>query len=199
MSDQTTTPASGSTSTAPADFQSPPEATITLAQAQANEFKAAFRELIKKLPKFDSPHPISAQLVKGHRNVPPSFSKAAADSVANAPELQSANVMNLAVIQSDLQQIEAYPSMFDEVQAWIDAGRFTLGVKQAKANIAGQRTLNVAKVLASDPDFAHLGSNVEVMELSKKKKRASKSQPGQQQPSGNGGPIVQTTMTTPAH
>jgi hypothetical protein len=192
MADQTTTPTPAPAS----DFQAPPPATVTDAQQQANQFLGDFRILIKKLPKFESPHPIAAQQIKGHRNVPPAFSKAAADAVANAPELQVTNVMDLALVQSDIQQIEAYPTMFDEVQAWIDAGRFSVAVKQAKANIASQRTLKVAEALASDPDFAHLGSRVAVIKESKRKKRSSTSQAGQQ-PSQNGGPIAPITTPTP--
>ena len=184
MADQTTTP------TPSTDFQTPPPATVTVAQQFANEFLGDFRELIKKLPKFESPHPIAAKQIKGHRNVPQGFAKTAVDSVENAPELQAIPVLDPAGVNSDIQQIEAFTPMLDEVQAWVDAGRFSIAVKQARANIAGQRILNMAKVLASDPNFAHLGSRVEAMVQSKKKKRPATPQP--EEPP-NGGPLTPLT------
>lgn len=197
MADQTTTPAVPAPITGFAD----PPATPTAADAAAKDFLDGFRELTKKLPKFDSPHPITAASLRGRLNTPPPFAKAVAGAVAVSPDLQAITGYDLAAAQTDLQQLEAMKPVIAEVRTFLKAMVFWANTKQVKLNNSGLTMFKMARALARDPNYSHIGALADTMaDAKRRKKRSTSSQPGQQQPTGNGGPIVQTTKTTtPTH
>ncbi|HEY2090782.1 MAG TPA: hypothetical protein VGJ81_02750 [Thermoanaerobaculia bacterium] len=195
MADQTTTPAVPVPNSAFAD----PPATPTAAEAAAKDFLNGFRELTKKLPKFDSPHPITAASVRGRLNTPPAFAKAVAGAVAVSPDLQAITGYDLEAAQTDVQQLEAVKPVIAEVRTFLKAMVFWANTKQVKLNNSGLTMYNMARVLARDPNYAHIGALADTMaDAKRRKKRQTASQAGQQPQ--NGGPIVQTTTTTtPTH
>jgi hypothetical protein len=193
MADETTTP-DPSPDTGFAD----PPATDTAAELAAQDFIAGFRALVKKLPKVESPHPTTVVSVRGRLNVPPSFALTVTEQVALTPDLQSLNSYDVEETKRDIQQAAAMRLVINELLTTAKALKFTADGKQVRANNASLRMLVMARAVARDPRYAHVGAIVATMnEARKARKRASSSeskpqqQPGQQPQ--NGGPIAPNT------
>jgi len=181
-------------------FADPP-ATVTAAQQMAKDFIDGFRELSKKLPKFESPHPTTVVSQRGRLNMPPAFAKAVADQVAMSPELQVFTAYDLEGTQSDIQQVDALTPVADEMRNYMKAMLFSLNGKRVKVNNAGLRMYAFARAMARDPQYAHIGAVADTInEARRRKKRpATAGAP----PSQNGGVVEQkggaTTTAATSH
>jgi hypothetical protein len=195
MADETTTPSVPAPDTG---FTDPP-ATPTAAELAAKDFITGFRDLAKRLPKVESPHPTTVVSVRGRLNVPASFAQTVAEQVELTPDLQALNSYDVEGTKRDIQQVAALKPVLQELQNFVKALKFTVDGKQVKANNASLRMYAMARALARDPQFAHVGVVADTLDAAKRpKKRQTASQAGQQPQ--NGGPIVQTTTTTtPTH
>lgn len=170
-----------------------PAATTTAAEQTAKDFIESFRDLTAKiLPKFDLPHPLTVQMARRHRNLPPTFAKSVAEMVALNPDLLAIKQYDVEANKADQQQIDAFDSIDQEVTTFQKAVRFFIALKKSKTNTASLQMQAFANALSKDPSYAHLLPMVAAMkEARRSAKTKAKTQPQTQNDKPqNGGPVL---------
>lgn len=136
----------------PADSgQTPaPTPTTTFYQKNADDFMKALDQVTQIIPKLDLLHPLEADFVKTHLNVPPQFVDTTISIVEQTPELQALKKLDTKATRDALQFYQAFRPVFDKVIAVAQALKDTMDTGFANAAADSFQMYAILKALARD-------------------------------------------------
>ncbi len=133
-----------------------PTPTTTYYQQLADNAVKAIDALAAAMPPLEASHPLTADFVRSHRNIPASDIAEAVAIVEQNPELLTTNKLAPAQSRDDLQFAEAFGPVGQKLIATGETVNFTVNAKLAALTASGQQIRTVAEALSRDPGSAHL-------------------------------------------
>ena len=134
----------------------PPTPTITYYQQLADNAVKAIDALAAAMPPLEASHPLTADFVRSHRNIPPSSIAEAVAIVEQHPELLATNKLPPTQSRDDLQFAEAFGPVGQKLIGTGEIVMFTVNAKLAGLTASGQQIRSVAEALSRDPGSSHL-------------------------------------------
>src|SRR5437763_3477999 len=105
--------------------------TVTYYQQLAEQFSAELDDVVALIPNLESPHPLTANFVRSHVNVPFEFLGTAIFAVEQVPELRSVNKLDVDAARATLQFIEAFRPIYDKLMRLANSLKFTMSSRKA--------------------------------------------------------------------
>jgi len=130
--------------------------TVTYYQQLAEQFSAALDDVAALIPNLESPHPLTANFVRSHVNVPFEFLRTAIFAVEQVPELGSVNKLDVDAARATLQFIEAFRPIYDKLTRLASSLKFTMSSRKAHLAADALQIYWIGRGLARDRRSANV-------------------------------------------
>lgn len=124
--------------------------TVTYYQQLAEQFSAELDDVAALVPDLESPHPLTANFVRSHVNVPFEFLRTAIFAVEQVPELRSVNKLDVDAARATLQFIDAFRPVYDKLMRLASSLKFTMSSRKAHLAADALQIYWIGRGLARD-------------------------------------------------
>jgi hypothetical protein len=163
--------------TVPQGDAGPPKLTVTQNQELADELSALLDTFEAKVPNFEQLHPSTLPFVRAHRFVPTPFLGSVIAAVAETPELQGVNKLDVNQAREVLQFIDAFRPIEEKLLALAHGIHFTIEMRRAGLAADALQIYSIAKGVIRDPGSAPLVQHIETMKRDLGRSRPKKKKP----------------------
>jgi hypothetical protein len=130
--------------------------TVTFYQKNADDFMKALDQVKTIIARLQPLHPLEADFVRSHLNVPAQFVDTAISIVEQSPDLQALKKMDPVKARDVLQFNQAFRPAYDRVIAVADALKDTMDTGFAEAAAESLQFYAILKPMARDAGSAEL-------------------------------------------
>jgi hypothetical protein len=149
--------------------------TVTHHQQLAAELTRELRDLIARIPYFESPRALTVDFVQGHATVPLPFIATTVAAVEASEEARALNKFDANAARDVLQFIDAFRPFLDLMDYATRSLRFTLNSVRAVQAADALQIYVLLKGLARDPKSAALLPHIEHLKRDLGRKRTRRS------------------------
>src|SRR5437868_1483809 len=130
--------------------------TVTFYQQLAEQFSEELDDVAALIPNLESPHPLTANFVRSHVNVPFEFLRTAIFAVEEVPELRAVNKLDVDAALATLQFIEAFRPVYDKLMRLARSLKFTMSSRKAHLAADALQIYWIGRGLARDRRSANV-------------------------------------------
>jgi hypothetical protein len=124
--------------------------TVTHYQKLAQQFSEQLDDVAALIPDLESPHPLTANFVRSHVNVPFEFLRTAIFAVEQVPELRGVNKLDVDAARATLQFTDAFQPVYDKLMRLARSLKFTMSSRKAHLAAEALQIYWIGRGLARD-------------------------------------------------